>query len=279
VVEPQESEAALFPERVGDRLRVARTKAGLDLSDIATKTRIPLRHLQSIESGDYSAFPSSTYCVGFVKAYARAVGADEVALTKDLRVELGDVRQDARHEYYDAEDADPARLPSRTLAWTAAAILLLFVIGWGVWRTQYMSGSDATSTEIPTPADVPTVAVRPAAQPSVPNPTGQVVLTARSAVWIRVYDAADKVLFEKEMAAGDTYAVPADANQPQIRTGGAERIAVTIDGREVAPLGAAERTIKDVGISAEALTARAPALAPSSPANSTGVATTPAPQP
>jgi cytoskeleton protein RodZ len=279
VVEPQENEAALFPERVGDRLRVARTKAGLDLSDIATKTRIPLRHLQSIETGDYSAFPSPTYCVGFVKAYARAVGADEVVLARDLRVELGDVRQDTRHEYYDAEDADPARLPSRTLAWTAAAILLLFLIGYGIWRTQMMSGGDTSSSEVSTPADVPTVPVQPTAQPAPPNPTGQVALTARGPVWIRVYDKANKVLFEKEMAAGETYAVPANADQPQIRTGGAERIAVTIDGREVAPLGAPERTIKDVGVSATALTARAPTPAPPPSGNSTGVATPPTPQP
>jgi cytoskeleton protein RodZ len=278
VVEPQESEAALFPERVGDRLRVARTKAGLDLSDIATKTRIPLRHLQSIETGDYSAFPSSTYCVGFVKAYARAVGADEVVLARDLRVELGDARQDTRHEYYDAEDADPARLPSRTLAWTAAAILLLFVIGWGVWRTQIMGGETSPS-EVSTPADVPTVPVQPTAQAAAPNPTGQVMLTARAPVWIRVYDKADKVLFEKEMAAGETYAVPTNADQPQIRTGGAERIAVMIDGREVAPLGAADRTIKDVDISAAALTARVPTPAPPPSGNSNGVATPPAPQP
>ena len=55
-----EGESVLFPERVGDRLRAARLTAGLDLSDVATKTRIPLRHLTAIEAGDYDLLPSIT---------------------------------------------------------------------------------------------------------------------------------------------------------------------------------------------------------------------------
>jgi cytoskeleton protein RodZ len=103
------------------------------------------------------------------------------------------------------------------------------------------------------------------------NATGQVVLTATSPVWVRVYDAADKVLFEKEMIAGERFTVPPDANNPQIRTGRADLISVTVDGKAVATLGPAQRTVKDVGISAAALAARTPAVVgaavnPSAPA-------------
>jgi cytoskeletal protein RodZ len=76
-------------DRVGDRLRAARLAAGLALSDIADKTRVPLRHLEAIESNDFSTLPSFTYATGFVRAFARVVGEDEVALIRDLRVELG----------------------------------------------------------------------------------------------------------------------------------------------------------------------------------------------
>lgn len=270
MVETSEAETALFPERVGDRLRAARTKAGLDLSDVASRTRIPLRHLQAIESGDYSSFPSPTYVVGFVKAYARTVGEDEVELARNLRSELGNDAYSYNRELQDYEDADPARIPSRTLAWTAAAIALLLAIGYGVWRSQMLSGPEPgveQSAETPTSVEAPNT---PAAAPAQPSTSGQVVLTATAPVWIRVYDAADKVLFEKEMAQGESFTVPADANDPKIRTGRAELIAVTIDGKPVAPLGPPERTVKDVGISAAALTARPPVAA---------VGTAPAPQP
>jgi cytoskeleton protein RodZ len=258
VVDSEESEAALFPERVGDRLRAARLKAGLDLSDVASRTRVPLRQLHAIEAGDYSDIPSPTYCVGFVKAYARVVGEDEAVLSRDLRVELGQTQPGGRAEAIDYEDADPARLPGKKLAWIGAALALLVVVAFGFWRNYMMS-----ETSTPAPAAEIATAPAPNAAPIAPvqaaNPTGEVVLTAANTVWLRVYDASNKVLFEKEMAAGERYVVPADANKPMIRTGRADLINVTVGGKPVATLGPPERTVKDVGISAAALAGRPPA--------------------
>ena len=259
MVDTLEEEKALFPERAGDRLRAARTIAGMDLSDVASRTRIPLRHLQAIEAGDYSSFPSSTYCVGFVKAYARAVGEDEAELSRQVRIELGQDAHGYRTELQDYDDADPARIPSRTLAWTAAAVFLLVAAGYGVWRTQILSGPEVGQVQTdPTEKSRPAIApVVPATIP--PDTKGEVALTAIEPVWVRIYDAADKVLFEKEMSKGERFVVPADADNPQIRTGRAELIAVTINGSAVPALGLGERTVKDVGISATALLARPPA--------------------
>lgn len=285
MVDNQDAATALFPERVGDRLRAARLAAGIDLSDVATKTRVPLRHLAAIEGGDYAALPGNTYCVGFVKAYARVVGIDEDGATDDLRAELRELNLDQRAERIEYQVADATRLPSKTLAWVAAAVALLVLIGFGVWRSSLVSDPDpvteiaATNSEDET-VEAPgaddlapigtTVSPSPEAPPPV-NATGQVVLTATSPVWMRVYDAADKVLFEKEMIAGERFIVPPDANNPQIRTGRADLISVTVDGKAVATLGPAQRTVKDVGISAAALAARTPVAAdaaadPSAPA-------------
>jgi cytoskeleton protein RodZ len=260
VVDTEAQDQALFPERAGEMLRAARMRSGLDLGDVATRTRIPLRRLESIERGDHSDMPSPTYVIGFAKSFARAVGADPEVVADALRDELGQQRPSAR-EMVDLDDFDPQRLPSRKLAWTAALIALLILGGYGLWRGWLMRDPAPETPEV-----AETVAPRsePVANASVaaaPSPTGQVVLTARDAVWMRVYDAADKVLFEKEMAAGERFEVPANANTPMIRTGRADLIAVTIDGREVATLGPAERTVKDVGISATALAARPPAPA------------------
>jgi cytoskeleton protein RodZ len=285
VVDNQDAATALFPERVGDRLRAARLAAGIDLSDVATKTRVPLRHLQAIEGGDYAALPGSTYCVGFVKAFARVVGIDEDGATDDLRAELRELNLDQRAERIEYQVADATRLPTKTLAWVAAAVALLVLIGFGVWRSSLVSDPDPVTEIAATPNDDATVEapgiddLSPIGTTAAPSPdvlppvnaTGQVVLTATSPVWVRVYDAADKVLFEKEMIAGERFTVPPDANNPQIRTGRADLISVTVDGKAVATLGPAQRTVKDVGISAAALAARTPAVVgaavnPSAPA-------------
>jgi cytoskeleton protein RodZ len=281
VVDNEDTATALFPERVGDRLRAARVAAGMDLSDIATKTRVPLRHLQAIEGGDYAALPGNTYCVGFVKSYARIVGVDEIEAASDLRNELSELKLDHRAERVEYQVADATRLPGKTLAWTAAAVALLIAVGFGMWRSNMAADPDPVSEIAATPSDSATVeavgdddlapqttTVSPPPAMAAPNATGEVVLTASSPVWMRVYDASDKVLFEKEMTAGERYVVPADANNPQIRTGRADLIAVTIAGKAVASLGPGQRTIKNVGISAAALNARAPSpeAIPSAPA-------------
>ncbi len=280
-VDDQETDAALFPERVGDRLRSARVKAGLDLSDVAARTRVPLRHLIAIEAGDYQALPAKTYAMGFVKAYARAVDADEVSLGRDLRTELGMESGRGSAEFSEYDTADPARVPPRLLAWTALAVALLVGLGYAAWRGDWFSRDDGFApVEVAQTADPAAPGTAPA-----PTPAGAVLLTATDTVWLRIYDAGDKVLKQGEMKAGESFAVPADATSPMIRTGQPQLIKVTIGGREVAQLGEPARLIKDVGISAAALTARvappAPAAAPATtPANNAAaLAVPPAPQP
>jgi cytoskeleton protein RodZ len=253
------ADGQLFPERVGDRLRAARLAAGLDLSDIASKTRVPLRHLTSIENGDYAALPSSTYAVGFVKSFARVVGADEKELATALKIEMGQQPPETRYEPSFIEEGIRGPVPSRTLAITAALIGIALISAYFIWFSPW-SANRAPGTVAETSAEPEQRQVPVAQAPTLAAPVSaanEVVLTATENVWLRIYDANDKVLLEKEMPAGERYIVPADANNPMIRTGKADRIAVTIDGKQVAPLGPAERTVKDVGISAAALAARA----------------------
>ena len=50
---------------VGERLRAAREEKKLSLEDIAAQTRIPQRHLESIENAEWDKLPAPTYTVGF----------------------------------------------------------------------------------------------------------------------------------------------------------------------------------------------------------------------
>jgi cytoskeleton protein RodZ len=264
MVEAEPPEPGLFPQSVGERLRVMREAAGLDLNDVGTKTRIPLRHLEAIERGDYAALPSPTYALGFTRSYARAVGADDAPLIMQLREDLGREDPMARGEM-PYEPTDPARVPGRLLAWTAAALALILAVGYWTWRSNYWGPDAVTPVPTETPSVPPVVATTnapPQAAPiAAPPATGEVVLTATAPVWLRIYDASKTKLFEKEMAIGERYIVPANANNPMILTGRPDGLKVTVGGSEVAPLGTAEKSIKDVGVSAAALAARAPVVA------------------
>ena len=249
------------PERAGERLRQAREAAGLQLADVAARTRIPQRHLEAIEADDFNALPSTTYSVGFARAYARVVGADEVAIAAAVRSQL-DGAMRARHDYQAFEPADPARVPPRGLAWTVGLIAVLVLAAYGIWRTNWLSAPESAAPATvaasePGPnapqASAPATPAAPAIAANAP-----VVITAADTVWVRINDAAGKRIFEKEMTAGEVFTVPADAAGPTITTGRPNMLAVTVGGVAVPPLGEPEKRIRDVPIGAEALRARIP---------------------
>ncbi|MEG3181529.1 helix-turn-helix domain-containing protein [Sphingomonas sp. LT1P40] len=252
----------LFPVKVGEKLRDTRLAQGMELADIATRTRVPLRHLQAIEAGDYSGLPSPTYAIGFVKAYARAVGADEVALAQELRAETSETFA-AREVYESYDPTDPVREPPGVLAWAGAAIAVLLLVGVGLWY-----GTDlfrSSGEPVPEPTATASAVVEPTPTPA-PAAGGQVTLIATEPVWLRIYDAGGARLFEKEMAPGERYDVPANANGPMINIGRPEALQVTVNGSNVAALGPAGIALMDVPISAEALMARGTAGASATPA-------------
>jgi cytoskeleton protein RodZ len=252
---------ALFPATVGEKLRAAREAQGATLEEIAARTRIPQRHLEAIERGNYAGLPSITYALGFAKAYARAVDADEVAIARDLRIELN--RNPERAAPIPAyETSDPKRVPPSSLAWAGAIVALLVLVGVGLWygTDWFRGGAPAPESIIPVEA---TNTSAPAAIASTPVPAngGQVTLIALDKVWIRVTDAKDQRLFERELQPGERYDVPADADHPKIRTGGPEKLQVTINGSNVDPLGPGGQTV-NAEISADALRARGKAASP-----------------
>jgi hypothetical protein len=61
---------------VGSALRRARESLDLGLGDIAQATHVRADYLEAIESLDLSALPAGPFAVGYVRAYARALGLD-----------------------------------------------------------------------------------------------------------------------------------------------------------------------------------------------------------
>ena len=236
---------------VGEKLKAERERLGLTLSDIAAKTRIPMRHLEAIEKSDFSSLPGTTYTLGFTRSYARALDMDAATLSDDMRAELAV----GGHESYrpptqNYEPADPSRVPSRTLAWTAAAIGIIVVAAYFAWRSMALMDTPVAPVTVVTTASQDISA--PVDNPAT-NSRSIVVITATDDVWVKIYDADNKRLFESEMEAGDKFTVPSDANNPMIVTGRPNLLDITVDGKAVPSLGEPDKTIVDVGVSARAL--------------------------
>ncbi|HEX6218220.1 MAG TPA: helix-turn-helix domain-containing protein, partial [Sphingomicrobium sp.] len=108
----------------GQQLRAAREDKGLSLEDIATQTRIPRRHLESLEESDWSRLPAPTYTIGFAKSYASAVGLDRTEIGDQLRSELGSTRPEYSAASEVFEPADPARTMPKWLVLSAALAIV-----------------------------------------------------------------------------------------------------------------------------------------------------------
>ena len=259
-VAPGQTTSTAAPASAGETLRAAREAHGLTIADIVARTRIPTRHLEAIEEGDYAGLPSSTYAVGFAKGYARAVGADEVAIAAQVREEVARLGRAAAYVPY--ETADPSRVPSRGVAIAglgiALAVLILAVLWYGTTLFRGGGASGGAGAEQAQVADASVPGAAPVVAPAAPvAPTGgQVILAANDEVWLRVYDADDKTLFIGTMKAGDRFEVPATARDPMINVGRPDKLQVTLNGSAMPPLGTGERPIKDVRVSGAAVAAR-----------------------
>jgi cytoskeleton protein RodZ len=215
---------------VGERLRAARETKKLKLEDIAAQTRIPQRHLESIENAEWDKLPAPTYTIGFAKSYAGAVGLDRSEVGDQLREEMGGQRF-ASSQTEVIEAADPARTMPKwlVLGAIAAVILLIVLMSWLNKRSLEQPQSDAPAAVAP--ANKP--AQPRAAASAAPSAQGPVVLTAVAPAWIQVTDQG-KTLFMGELQPGQTYSVPATATAPLLKAGKPEALRINV-GAAVAP--------------------------------------------
>ncbi|KPF64740.1 hypothetical protein IP88_13545, partial [alpha proteobacterium AAP81b] len=274
--------------RVGAALAAARVARGLTLADIARDTRVPLRHLRAIEADEHEALPALTYAIGFVKAFATAVGLDPEATAAQFRGETSKLPH-APSPIEAFPDA-ARRLPSAGLV-TASVVIVVGVIGalsaWGAGLFDPALPTTPAPIEAAAPelapagdgnalaadgnalaadgnalvtGDAPAAAAAP---PVVPT-TGAVVLTAREEVWVRIADPATRTTAKIGiLAPGESFAVPADPPGLRLWTGKAGALAVTVGGRDLPPLGGPIERLRGLSLAAADLVARtAPPAAP-----------------
>ncbi len=104
---------------VGGDLRVAREQLGWTLPAVAASLRIRLVYLEAIEAGRISELPGNAYALGFIRAYAQAMGLDADEIARRFRAEAADVNRKTELTF-------PAPVPERGVP--AGAMILLSVV-------------------------------------------------------------------------------------------------------------------------------------------------------
>jgi cytoskeletal protein RodZ len=246
-----EAPAEAEPPTAGERLRAAREERGLSLEDVAAQTRIPQRHLESIETAEWDKLPAPTYTIGFAKSYASAVGLDRTDIGDQLREEMGGQRF-ASSQTEVIEAADPARTMPKWLVLSAIVAVVLLVIVMSLLNRRSLEQPSEVASNAPVAA-APAPAARPQPQPAQAAPAqGPVVLTAIAPAWIQVTDQG-KSLFQGELQPGQTYTVPPTATAPLLKAGKPEALKVTVGSATAPPVGPAGKVASKVSLKADDL--------------------------
>jgi len=157
---------------IGEKLREARMRHGLDIADVEERTKIRAKYLRALENEEWSLLPGHTFVKTFLRTYAEQVGLDPHLLVEEYRLsneaEEPDVqpiastpaaRRDPRTR--DRRRAAPPGPPRRgALVALAAVALVAFLLVLGLFGEDEPTGEnasdDATETET-TPAKPPPV--------------------------------------------------------------------------------------------------------------------------
>jgi cytoskeleton protein RodZ len=249
---------------LGDGLRLAREQSGRSLAELSAVTRVPARYLTALEQNDFSTLPNRVFSIGYVRAYADALGLDEQLAVERFKRETPDPSVPLQAPVGVAFE-DVRRYSPRLIA--AGLALIVAVVGWNVfqrvslmrapqpsdiasvpesWTLGAVPGQSLRlSAPQPAPPDqtIPALYVTPGLEaeltgidPTSPeglaaaassaspvqrafNPRGaiygasasasQVVIQARKAASLVVRMADGRVLFARQLAAGDAWRAPA----------------------------------------------------------------------
>lgn len=247
---------------LGAGLRAVRKARGRTLAELSHATRVHTRYLTAIEEGDFSALPSRVFAIGYVRAYAGALGLDEQGAIERFKRESPDTSAPLQAPI-GAAFQDVRRRSQPVLI--AIAVVGVAVIGWNIFQRVSLMRAPQPSdiaavprnwnTDAPDQADAAFQITGPAAAPpdqttpalyvtpgleeqltgvtaeeqaaaaviAAPvqaafNPRGpvygapanasQVVLQARKAGALVIRLADGRVLFARQLAAGESWRAP-----------------------------------------------------------------------
>jgi transcriptional regulator with XRE-family HTH domain len=74
-------------QAIGERLREARMRQGMDITEVEVATKIRAKYLRALENDEFSMLPGSTYVKSFLRTYAEYLGLDAHLLVEEFRAQ------------------------------------------------------------------------------------------------------------------------------------------------------------------------------------------------
>jgi transcriptional regulator with XRE-family HTH domain len=119
---------------------------GLSLAQVASETRVRRLYLNALEESEHGQLPSRPFAVGYVRAYARALGLDGDEVVARFRTEFPEDRAPLHAPIGVAQEKDRVR---RLIYWAGGAVITAVVL-WNVAQRTIINDQPAPGPAFPT---------------------------------------------------------------------------------------------------------------------------------
>jgi cytoskeleton protein RodZ len=203
---------------IGNSLREARLRQGLDFPELEQGTKIRGKYLRALEDEQFDVLPAQTYVKGFLRSYAEYLGLDGQLYVDEYnsRFVVGEEEPQSRPR----RSAPPSRgvqVQSRVVLLTLLGIVsvtALVIVAWTRGEPQTVTPVGLGTTKQVTPK-TPVV-------PAATHTVRLLVKATRGSCWLQVHktSATGRILFQGTL----------DQGQQQLFT--AKKLWITLDRPE-----------------------------------------------
>jgi cytoskeletal protein RodZ len=192
---------------IGNSLREARLRQGLDLARVEDDTKIRARYLQALEDERFDVLPAETYVKGFLRTYAEYLGLDGHLYVDEFNSRFASALDEPI-----VASPPPSRRPTRGTGSGLVVVVLAGIVAVAVLVVvAFAFSSDPTAdptagTSVPkTTASTPTSSI---VQPPAPPPAKTVKLAIRAVrgdCWVTVHrgSASGPIVFSGTIYKGE----------------------------------------------------------------------------
>lgn len=249
---------------VGEILRRTRVHYGQSLEQIESVLRIRASQLGALEQGDVKQLPGRVYAIGFVRSYSEYLGLDGDKMVHLFKEQS--VGRKAKPDLSFPVPASESKVPNAMIIGGSLFGFLVLVgfvsfvmfpqrektdiasVPEKLTKSQLNEAPALVGDALPVPAvagqapaagTTATAAAPAATPPETQAPAkrnNRIVLEIIDASWVEIRNASGAAILRQVLKPGDMYLVP-DEPGLVMATGNAGGLKVTVDGKEIPPLG------------------------------------------
>jgi cytoskeletal protein RodZ len=239
------NEALALARELGQQIRSYRTDAGVEVPDLAKRTRIGVRYLQSLEDGSFDELPGPVFVKGFIRAVCAELGRDPFPLM-DL--------VDQIHVEESPEETDSSNGPKRITPLILSGVLLAGLVTGGILLhgegKEVGNGDEAAVQPAVSEQANPESAQKGFANEE-PIVELDLLMRATEKTWLRI-QADSSESWETTMKTGDELRLMA-VERVTLFIGNAGGILFELNGKRFGPLGSHGQVISNYVITRDNL--------------------------